>query len=212
MHGTTYLQNVAKKAHSASPAQIFLGRRMRTPLHPTTAKSSHSWLLHSQEGLQDQARMTASYNWTASQEARDFCVNDHVLVHKVQGKNVPAIVVSRSVEPRSYLARFANITQSIQNRKFLTSLPRFQISPVPDFLSSSPTTTWRTPGWTNLLQQSAPSNPPWTHPSTPTTGPSRSARLLSSLTGSNTENVSAPTLRQNPFSPSCPSTYITRSG
>jgi transposase InsO family protein len=52
-----YLQNCAKKNHQASPAQIFLGRSVRTPLRPRVEQNRFSWQDHFDERQREQTVM-----------------------------------------------------------------------------------------------------------------------------------------------------------
>ncbi len=118
-----YLQKCAKRRNTATPAQIFLGRNVRPPLHPRTVKSAMSWERHFQDRIRKQERMRRYYDRTASQVVDDFVRNALVLVHNVCGKSVLATVVGQT-GPRTYLVEFENGARSVRNRKFLTSLPR----------------------------------------------------------------------------------------
>jgi hypothetical protein len=68
-----YLQNSAKRHHAASPAQIFLGRLVRTPLHPIARQYTISWNEHRLERIAEQETMKRYYDWTCSRTAKDFC-------------------------------------------------------------------------------------------------------------------------------------------
>jgi transposase InsO family protein len=52
-----YLQNSAKRRHQASPAQIFLGRSVRTPLQQHVEQNRFSWEQHLAERCREQAVM-----------------------------------------------------------------------------------------------------------------------------------------------------------
>ena len=125
-----YLRNRAKLGHSASPAQIFLGRTVRSPL-TSPDKSNASWQVHHAQRLNNKAMMAQNHDVTAHQLAGDFAPGDHVMVHKVRGKNVKASVISNAPEPRSYVVEFANGSQSVHNQKFLTIFSRNHMSSSP---------------------------------------------------------------------------------
>ncbi len=137
-----YLQNLAKKGHAASPAEVFLGHTVWTPLQPQTRQAQVSWDRHRAERIADQERMRVQYNKTATRTAKDFSVGTNVLAHNVRGKAVRAIVVDGRDAPRSYLVEFPNGSRSYHNRKFLTSIPR---QPQSSSGRTSPTTIPTTP-------------------------------------------------------------------
>ncbi len=119
---TLYLQNTAKKAHTLSPAQVFLGRSIRTPLHPQPRQSLVPWSVHFRERITDQRASREPAR--APPPVRDFVPGESVLVHNVRGAKLPATIVQAGSEPRSYLVEFPSGTRSIRNRIFLTPLPR----------------------------------------------------------------------------------------
>jgi hypothetical protein len=119
-----YLQGQAKRRHTASPAQIFLGRSVQTPLVPRVEQSTVDWSKNLMERQQDQQRTMKSYfDRTASQVAQGFVEGDKVLVHNVQGSSAPGIVV-RATDNRAYQVEFPNRSRSVRNRRFLTFIPR----------------------------------------------------------------------------------------
>jgi transposase InsO family protein len=118
-----YLQGQAKRCHTASPAQIFLGRSVRTPLVPRGEQTTVEWSKHLIERQQDQKTMKSYFDRTASQVARGFVQGDKVLVHNVRGHSAPGTVV-QATDNRAYLVEFPNGSRSVRNRRFLTFLPR----------------------------------------------------------------------------------------
>jgi transposase InsO family protein len=124
-----YLQNTVKRSHSASPAQIFLGRNTRTPLSKTVRPNPISWEQHFEDRVADQRRMKKSYDTPGKREHDDLFPGARVLVHNVRGKSQEAVVVEATATPRTYLVEFANGARSIRNCRFLTLLPRWQSSP-----------------------------------------------------------------------------------
>jgi hypothetical protein len=118
-----YLQNQAKRRHTATPAQIFLGRSVRTPLVPRAEPSDVKWEQHLIERQKDQSTMKYYFDRTASRVANDFFDGDGVLVHNVRGRSVPGTIV-RAMDSRAYLVEFSNGSRSVRNRRFLTFLPR----------------------------------------------------------------------------------------
>jgi transposase InsO family protein len=124
-----YLQNTVKRAHSASPAQVFLGRNTRTPLTTTVRPSPISWKQHFEDRVGDQRRMKNAYDTPGKREHVDLFPGARVLVHNVRGKSQEAVVVHATSTPRTYLVEFSNGSRSIRNRRFLTLLPRWQSSP-----------------------------------------------------------------------------------
>ena len=119
-----YLQNTTKAGHSFSPAEVFLGRSVRTPLQELAKKAVVSWTTVYQERKQDQSRMKHSYDRTASKPCLSFKQGDRVLVHNVKGKSVTATVVEQATTPRAYTVRLDSGTSTTRNQKFLTVLPR----------------------------------------------------------------------------------------
>lgn len=117
-----YLQGQAKRCHTASPTQIFLGRTVCTPLAPHVEQSTVTWARHLLERQRDQNTMKHYFDRTALGVARDFGEGDKVLVHNVRGRSVPGTVVG-ATDGRTYLVEFHNWSHSIRNRRFLTFLP-----------------------------------------------------------------------------------------
>jgi transposase InsO family protein len=200
-----YLQNSAKRRHQASPAQIFLGRSVRTPLQRTTEQSRFSWGRHLAERSREQNVMKRFYDRAHTRTARDFTVGQHVLVHNVRGKSVPAVVVQRS-DDRTYLVEFPNGARSLRNRKFLTILSRSDTSAS----TITPNITLLDPGALPTLRNAANNTTSQHVPratGTATTG---------NLAPAPPQRVRPPdpimVPRQNPCSPPRPSTYVTRSG
>jgi hypothetical protein len=204
-----YLQNCAKRRTTASPAQIFLGRTIRTPLHPTTVQSEMKWEHHHAERTREQDIMKRFYDRTASRTADAFLPGDPVLVHNVRGKSVAGIVASQT-GPRTYMVEFGNGTRSVRNRKFLTSLPRSQTpartpepnNEAPGMPPAIPATRFDTsPGAATRPARVSPTAqndaPPEPTPRSPATLPAPAVRWIP---------------RQNPMSPPRPSTTTTRSG
>jgi transposase InsO family protein len=217
-----YLQNSAKRRHIASPAQIFLGRSLRTPLTANGTQYTVAWRRHLSERENEQEAMKRYYDRTRSQWARDFVCGEKVLVHNVRGKSVPAKVIYKRDE-RSYLVEFDNGSRSIRNRKFLTFLPRNIVVRQP-----SATKTLLDPGSLPALQaptdidgaarnteprieadqHGSPANASGQAavtgaPEVETPGP----RALASSSGSRSFLP-----RPNPCSPPRPVIYVTRSG
>ncbi len=135
---TLYLQNAAKRRHSFSPAQVFLGRATRTPLHRHVIQNSSPWSVHFHERLIDQRAQSQSSAVAVKTSPPCFLPNDRVVVHNVRGSTVTGIVIREADEPRAYVVEFASGARSVRNRKFLTLLPR---SPPPNAGKPSPTTS-----------------------------------------------------------------------
>lgn len=119
-----YLQNTTKAGHSFTPAEVFLGRSVRTPLQEKAVKATVSWTTVCSERKQDQSRMKRSYDRTASKYCSTFKQGDRVLVHNVKQRSVPATVIEQAPTPRAYTVRLDSGTATTRNRKFLTILPR----------------------------------------------------------------------------------------
>jgi hypothetical protein len=194
-----YLQNCAKRRKTASPAQIFLGRRVRTPLHPVAAQNQVTWKRHFQDRVREQERMKRYYDRTASQPARGFKTKTPVLVHNVRGKALTAVVISQT-GPQTYIVEFPNGARSVCNRNFLTPLPR-----------STHASTKTRP----TIEEYLPAIPtPWTSVASP---PARvvGVPVTRSVVAARPAAASAAVQwipRQNPMSPPRPSTVTTRSG
>ncbi len=222
-----YLQNSAKRKHQASPAQVFLGRSVRTPLCPVSKQYTVPWSQHLRERETEQKTMKRYYDRTCSRTAQDFPAGEHVLVHNVRGRSVPATVVEKR-DTRTYLVEFENGSRSVRNRKFLTFLPRHV--PVP---RSVETRTLMDNGSFPELRRSTPpaviaastgptgsAVPP--SATSPATSPS-GARSQAAVPGNQAGTVGPPAPssssmlgrylpRQNPCSPPRPSVQVTRSG
>jgi transposase InsO family protein len=224
-----YLQNAAKRRHRASPAEIFLGRSVRTPLHPQAKQSNASWKQHFDERLSEQKTMKMYYDRAHTQLARDFASGEKVMVHNVKGHSVPGTVVQQR-DTRTYLVEFDNGSRSIRNRKFLTFLPRNDVVRQP-----ARTPTWTDdgtfpalPGWTRDPRTGAGAatttgaattrdNGAVTSPRGRTSAPAPAVAASSPPTpavpspaSSSVSRVLFP--RQNPCSPPRPSVQTTRSG
>jgi hypothetical protein len=124
-----YLQNTVKRTHTASPAQIFLGRNARTPLNGSVRPSPVSWDQHFNDRVTDQRRMKTAYDTAGKVEHDALFPGARVLVHNVRGKSQEASIVEATNTPRTYLVEFSNGARSIRNRRFLTLLPRWQPGP-----------------------------------------------------------------------------------
>jgi hypothetical protein len=124
-----YLQNTVKKAHAASPAQIFLGRNTRTPLNRSVRPSPVTWEQHFNDRVADQRRMKSAYDTAGKIEHDTLFPGARVLVHNVRGKSQEAVVVEATNTPRTYLVEFNNGARSIRNRRFISLLPRWQPGP-----------------------------------------------------------------------------------
>jgi transposase InsO family protein len=95
-----YLQNTVKRAKSASPAQIFLGRAVRTPLHEGDVSQHPAlWKSHFEERIADQRHMKIGYDTVGMREHVTMCVGDPVLVHNVRGKLHLGTVVQQLPTP-----------------------------------------------------------------------------------------------------------------
>jgi transposase InsO family protein len=124
-----YLQNTVKRAHTASPAQIFLGRNARTPMGHAVRPSPVSWEQHFQDRVTDQRRMKTAYDTPGKIEHDALFPGARVVVHNVRGKSQEASIIEATKDPRTYLVEFDNGARSIRNRRFLTLLPRWQSAP-----------------------------------------------------------------------------------
>jgi hypothetical protein len=119
---TLYLQNTAKRNHTLSPAQVFLGRSTPTPLSHTVRQVTSPWKRHFLERVKDQrSSRSDAVSRTAT---REFLSGDAVLVHNVRGGSQQAIVVSKATEPRAYIVEFCSGARSVRNHIFLTRIPR----------------------------------------------------------------------------------------
>ncbi len=139
---TLYLQNAAKRRHSLSPAQVFLGRATRTPLHRHVIQNVQPWSVHFHERLVDQRAQSQSTAVPTPTSPPCFLPGDRVVVHNVRGSKVTAVVIREADEPRAYVVEFASGARSVRNRKFLTLLPR---SLPPNAGKPSPTMTTTRP-------------------------------------------------------------------
>jgi hypothetical protein len=204
-----YLQNCAKRRNTASPAQIFLGRNVRTPLHPVATKNTVSWEHHYRDRINEQERMKRYYDRTASRANDGFQQVESVLVHNVRGKSIPAAVVGQTSQ-QTYLVEFQNGARSVRNRKFLTHLPR------------SATTDTRNQDKEAINTGNFPPAIPTPvriteHPRATTAAvplpASRPAPISAPLAATPATNNTVRWIpRQNPMSPPRPSTVTTRSG
>ena len=123
-----YLQNTTKAGHSYSSAEAFLGQSVQTPLQMQPRKAAVSWEVIEAERMRDQTRMKQIYNQTATRVCKPFEQGDRVLLHNVKGKNVTATILDRAVGPRAYNVRLDTGTNTTRNRKFLTPLPRLDVT------------------------------------------------------------------------------------
>jgi transposase InsO family protein len=138
-----YLQNSAKRKHAAAPAEIFLGRSLRTPLQPQSNQSFVLWRDHHTERTSEQLTMKAQYNPCATRTANDYQQGDRILVHNVCGITAQATVVEQT-DRRTYLVEYQNGSRSIRNRRFLTFIPSSSNSGLPT--APRPRSDTTTPG------------------------------------------------------------------
>ena len=136
-----YLPNTAKAGHKFSPADVFLGRTVRTPLQPSAKQTVMPWETIKQERVDDQKRMKITYDRNATKSCETFKPGDCVLVHNVKGKSAPAVVLEKAIEPRAYVVRLDTGTSTKRNQKFLTFLPRLDSTTTKG--KQSPTATRR---------------------------------------------------------------------
>jgi hypothetical protein len=210
-----YLQNQAKRRHTASPAQIFLGRTVRTPLVPRTTRSDIKWERHLLERQQDQSTMKRYFDRTASRNARDFLDGDRVLVHNVRGHSVPGTIVC-AMDDRAYLVEFSNGSRSVRNRRFLTFLPRDGAAaemcpavyqpPVRTRLENVADAAGTGRGVTDIANERTPGGAATRAGSAAVTG------SPCAVTSRGTPDVVTEVPRQNPCSPPRPVIGVTRSG
>lgn len=123
------LQNTAKAGMSASPAEIFLGRKQRTDLVPRGAQCDIAWNKIRNERLQKQSKSAEYYNRTV--KSWDHCLKagDRVLVHSPKTRDkVKGIVVKPAETPRAYIVKLASGAVSVRNIKYLALVPNRQQS------------------------------------------------------------------------------------
>jgi transposase InsO family protein len=194
---TLYLQNTAKRTHTFSPAQVFLGRSVRTPLNPRVSASDASWQTHFHERIADQRAQAQATATPTSRSPPTFIPGDRVLVHNVRGHSLQGVVIHDAHEPRSYVVEFPSGARSVRNRKFLTLLPR---SAPPNAGKPCPTTMTPRPPSPSQFPAPMPAPPtPLSPSSTPRTLPpsatvSRASQPLPTPTRS-------PSLAPRPSSP-----------
>jgi transposase InsO family protein len=176
---TLYLQNTAKRTHTYSPAQVFLGRSARTPLNPRPTATAVSWEKHFHERISDQRAQSQAHPVLVNRSPPTFLIGDRVLVHNVRGNTLQGLVVGNATEPRSYVVEFPSGARSIRNRKFMTLLPR-SVPPNAGRVSQTTTTPLQLPSSSpSPAPRPAPTDPQTTalqaRPATPAPSPPSSS-------------------------------------
>lgn len=129
-HNLLLLQNTVKPGQVVSPAQVFLGRKQRTRLHPDQVQNTFPWAKVQQQRKKEVAKMKELYDRRAGGTVKDdkFKTGMRVLVYGVRNQKgpVPATVVGKGSMPRSYVLMMSNGTQTTRSHRFLRLLPRSQ--------------------------------------------------------------------------------------
>ena len=117
-----YARNTPKPGMPCSPAQIFLGRNLRTPLQPRVRQNVIPWptvALHRQKAFQ---RAHDYYDRTAHPAVPMFVPGQQVLIHNwtTLGTKAAASVIGPAPQPRSYSLLLPSGRVTERNSRFLT--------------------------------------------------------------------------------------------
>ena len=117
-----YARNTPKPGMLCSPAQIFLGRNLRTPLQPSVRQHTVPWQAVACRRQQAFHRAHTYYNSTAKPLSSVFAPGQQVLIHNwtTPGTKAVARVVGPASQPRGYQLLLPSGRTTTRNSRFLT--------------------------------------------------------------------------------------------
>ena len=117
-----YARNTPKPGMSCSPAQIFLGRNLRTPLQPCVRQNTVPWDVLAQQRQKAFLRAHEYYNRSARPASPVFVPGQQVLIHNWTSPGVKAAarVLGPAPQPRAYRLLLPSGRVTDRNSRFLT--------------------------------------------------------------------------------------------